>query len=110
MYCDMFADWGWITLVLVSLCVGIGARTLWEFFLRHGHNEGVQILFAATLPLLVIMSRDSVPFIIARSVFLALPLLVCLVVCSRPRRRRFSPYGAPAGGSSPATPARSASR
>jgi hypothetical protein len=109
MFGDLFADSGWVSLIGFAFLIGVAVRVLWDYLLRHPDNEGMQLFFAALLPLLIIMARDSFTFAVARAVFLAFPLLVCLLVCSRPPRRRFIPHGG-ASLSSGATPARSASR
>jgi hypothetical protein len=51
-------------------------------------------VFASMLPMLVILIRNSVTDAIARSLFMVGPLLLCLIVCSRPRMRRFAGYRA----------------
>jgi hypothetical protein len=89
---DFWADGGWWTIVIYDILVGIICRFIWEYFKRHSFSEGVQILFAATLPVLVIMVRNSVVDAFARSLFLSGPLLLCLIVCSRERIRRFAGY------------------
>ncbi|MFL5829859.1 MAG: hypothetical protein ACJ76X_08095, partial [Solirubrobacteraceae bacterium] len=92
MFGDFFSDFGWATIVLYDLMVGIVVRLLWDYYVRHKYSEGMQILFAATLPVLVIMVRNSVVDAFARSLFLSGPLLLCLIVCSRQRVRRFAGY------------------
>jgi oligosaccharide repeat unit polymerase len=92
MFGDMFGDYGWFTLVIFSLLVGVVCRVLWEYFLMYGESEGVQIVFAAALPMLVIMTRNAIPDVIARSVFFVLPLLLCLVRCSKPSKRRLAGF------------------
>jgi oligosaccharide repeat unit polymerase len=92
MFGDMFADYGWFTVVLYSIMVGIGVRALWEYYLLHQSSEGMQIVFAAALPMLVIMTRNAIPDVIARSVFFVLPLLLCLIRCSKPPRRRMAGF------------------
>lgn len=87
---DFFADDGWLTLVVYCLVVGVALRFLWEYFVLHASSEGMQLVFAETLPLIVIMVRNSAVDAIARSLFLSGPLLLCLIVCSRPRLRRFA--------------------
>ncbi len=89
---DFYADDGWVTIVLYGIIVGIVIRFMWEYFKRYEDSEGVQILFAATLPVLVIMVRNSVVDSFARSLFLSGPLLLCLIVCSRERMRRWAGY------------------
>lgn len=89
---DFFADDGWVTIILYDLIVGVICRFIWEYFRAHERSEGVQILFAATLPVLVIMVRNSVVDAFARSLFLTGPLLLCLIVGSRERMRRVAGY------------------
>jgi hypothetical protein len=42
--------------------------------------------------MLVILIRNSITDAIARSLFMVGPLLLCLIVCSRPRMRRLAGY------------------
>jgi hypothetical protein len=109
MFGDEFADWGWPTLIFWSLLVGIATRTLWEYFKLYESHEGIQIVLAAILPVLVIMTRNNIPDTIGRSLQLVVPLILCLIVCSRPRTRRIGGYRVPLS-SSGSTPARTASR
>ena len=95
MFGDFYADFGWVTIVLYCALIGIGVRSLWEYFRLHQSSEGVQIVFAAMLPMLVILVRNSITDAIARSLFMVGPLVLCLIVCSRPRMRRFAGYRVP---------------
>jgi oligosaccharide repeat unit polymerase len=92
MFGDMYGDYGYFTLVIFSLLVGVVTRALWEYFLMYGKSEGVQIVFAASLPMLVIMTRNAIPDVIARSVFFVLPLVLCLIKCSKPSKRRLAGF------------------
>ena len=92
MFGDFYSDWGWVTIILYDIAIGIVVRFMWEYFRRHATSEGVQIVFAATLPVLVIMVRNSVVDAFARSLFLSGPLLLCLIVCSRQKMRRMAGY------------------
>jgi oligosaccharide repeat unit polymerase len=86
---DLYADWGWGTVVLYCLLIGVAARVLWEYFLRFPMNSGVQMLLASALPLGVILARNSLPDVIARSVFLTGPVIGCMIYSSRSRKDRF---------------------
>jgi hypothetical protein len=44
----------------------------------------VQLFYAGTMPLVVIMFRDDIVTLLAISVFPALPLIICIKLCSRP--------------------------
>ena len=88
MFGDLFADYGWITLAAFSVLIGIAMRILWEYFQRQPRSVGLQIVFAGTLPMLVIMIRNNVTDAVGRSLYQIGPLILCLIVCSRPRVRR----------------------
>jgi hypothetical protein len=88
---SMYADYGWVTLVIYSALIGVAVRALWEYFIRHRDSPGMQIFYAGAMPLVVIMFRDDIVTLLAISVFLALPLIVCIKLCSRPARLSRSP-------------------
>jgi hypothetical protein len=90
MFGDFYSDFGWVTIALYCFAVGIALRLMWEYFLLHKSSEGIQIVFAAALPMLVILVRNSITDAIARSLFMVGPLLLCLIVCSRPQMRRLA--------------------
>jgi hypothetical protein len=92
MFGDFYSDFGWLTIVLYDFAIGIAVRFLWEYFLANKKSEGIQIVFAAALPMLVILVRNSVTDAIARSLFIVGPLLLCLFVCSRPAKRRMAGF------------------
>jgi hypothetical protein len=87
MFGAMFADYGWVTLVLYSLALGAVLRGIWEYFRRGVEVGGVQLMYAALLPLVIIMLRNDIDDIFYRSIFLVFPLIWCVRVCSRPPRR-----------------------
>jgi hypothetical protein len=92
MFGDFYSDFGWVTIILYCAAIGIMVRFMWEYFLLHKKSEGIQIVFAAALPMLVILVRNSITDAIARSLFMVGPLLLCLIVCSRPQMRRLAGY------------------
>jgi hypothetical protein len=87
MYGSMFVDDGWFTVIILSLIVGVGLRAVWEYYLRAPRSAGMQLLLAAALPMTVIMLRSDIDDIVYRSLFLLVPLVLCVVTCSRPSRR-----------------------
>lgn len=89
---DFFADSGWISSLIYCFLLGIGVRILWEYFRRNESSKGIQIVFAATLPMLIILIRNSFTDAVARSLFEVGPLILCLIVCSRPPMRRLAGY------------------
>jgi oligosaccharide repeat unit polymerase len=92
MFGDFYSDYGFVTIVLFCAAVGIATRVLWEYFRRNSASLGMQIVFAATLPVLVIVIRNSVLDAVARGLYLTGPLVLCMIVCARPRMRRFAGY------------------
>lgn len=88
MFGDLWADYGYVSIILGCALVGFAARTFWEYFLLYSRSEGLQIVYAATLPLLIIMLRNNMIDAIARSLFQVAPLVLCLIVCSRARTHR----------------------
>jgi oligosaccharide repeat unit polymerase len=102
---DMYADWGFVTVALYSLIVGVALRAIWDYFKRHEHNAGVQAVFASCLPLVIVFLRNNLGDTLGHSVALVLPIVVCTWVCSRPRGallprlrpRRGRPRGVRAG-------------
>lgn len=87
MYGSFYADDGWLTLLLLSAAVGVALRAFWEYYVRQPDNPGVQLFFAASLPLPAILMRADLSLMFAGAVFLSLPLILCIVRCSRPPLR-----------------------
>lgn len=84
MYGSFYADSGWASMLLLCIVVGIALRTYWEYFLRHRDNLGVQLFYAASLPLVAALLRADLSLVFAAAVFLTLPIIFCIVRCSRP--------------------------
>lgn len=86
---DLYADWGFITVIFYCVLIGIATRVIWEYFRRNQANPGIQLVFAAMTPMFVILVRNSLPDILARSIFMTFPVILCVIVCSRPPKGRF---------------------
>jgi oligosaccharide repeat unit polymerase len=82
---DMYADYGFIAVALYSFLIGIGVRLLFEYYKRNESNPTVQLVFVATLPLLVVFLRSSTTDAIAQSFVLVGPILLCSWFSSRKR-------------------------
>jgi hypothetical protein len=87
MYGSFYADDGWLTLVLLSALIGLALRAYWEYYVKSPDNLGVQLFFAASLPLPAMLVRADLSLMFAGAVFLSLPLILCIVRCSRPPLR-----------------------
>lgn len=88
MFGDMYADYGFPTVVLYSVLLGIVLRAFYVYAKRNERLPGVQLAFAASLPLMIILLRGALPDTVARSVVLFVPLLAAWWVCSRPPGQR----------------------
>jgi hypothetical protein len=96
---DLYDDDGYLTVVFFSILIGGAMRFLWEYLRRNPDSAGMQMLFAAIMPMIVVLVRNSLPDVLARSIFMTFPVIICLIVCSRPPKRLFGLAGkrAPAG-------------
>lgn len=92
MFGDEFADYGWITLIGYSVVIGVAIRALWEYYQRNPKSEGLQIVLAASLPMLVVMIRNGEIDALGRSLFQIGPLVLCLIVASRPAIHRMAGF------------------
>ncbi len=82
-YGAFYADDGWLSLILLSAAVGVALRALWEYFRANSESLGVQLFFAATLPLVAVLLRADLSLMLAGAVFFSLPIVLCVVRCSR---------------------------
>ncbi len=85
---DLYGDWGFPTVIFYSFLLGLGTRCLWEYYRRNKYAEGMQIILAASLPMLVILMRNNLSDAGGRALFLIAPLILCLWACGRNTGRR----------------------
>lgn len=83
MFGGFWYDAGWIGVILGALIVGTLARTLYEYFLARPENAGVRMIYAAALPLTFLMPRSNPTDALPRSVFLIVPVILCVWAASR---------------------------
>jgi oligosaccharide repeat unit polymerase len=83
MYGSFYVDGGWVSLLVLCALIGIVLRAYWEYLLRHPKNLGVQLFYASSLPLVAILLRADLSLVFAGAVFLSIPLVLCIVRCSR---------------------------
>jgi hypothetical protein len=84
---DLYDDDGWLTLVIFCAVIGLGARFIFEYYKRNSQSLGAQMVFAAMLPMYIVMVRNSFTDVVARSIFMTFPVIWCMIVCSRPPKR-----------------------
>jgi hypothetical protein len=87
MFGSFYADSGWLSLLLLSALIGVAVRAYWEYRVRHADNLGVQLFYASSLPLVAMLLRADLSLVFAGAVFLSIPLVLCVVRCSRPPLR-----------------------
>lgn len=87
MFGSFYVDSGWFSLVLLSALIGVTLRAYWEYLMKHRDNLGVQLFFASSLPLVGMLLRADLSLVFAGAVFLSIPLVLCIVRCSRPPLR-----------------------
>ena len=95
MFGSFYADSGWIGVVLYSMLYGILFRALFEYWRQRKSNAGVTMVYAAALPLVIMMLRTSAALAVGGAFILVIPLIVILVWAGRGVRG--SPAGVPAG-------------
>lgn len=78
-----YFDSGFVGIIVYSALVGIVARALWEWWLRNRLNAAAMAIFAATLPLAVVLQRGSFSDTIARSSVLVVPIIVVFWLIGR---------------------------
>jgi hypothetical protein len=100
-YGDLYGDYGLWTVAFYCLLTGIFSRWLWEYYRRNRHSEGMQIVFAAALPLYVALMRNNLSDIGGRMMFLVFPLVACLLICGRRAAPRHAPPAGAAGEAGP---------
>lgn len=86
---DLYADAGFVSVTFFCFLIGVATRVLWEYFRRNQDNVGIQLVFAAMMPMFIILVRNSLPDILARSIFMTFPVIFCVLACSRPPKGRF---------------------
>ncbi len=79
-----YLDFGVPGVLLGFGLYGVGARVLYTYLKRYESIATAQVLFAATLPFLVIALRDSFVDTVARTTLVVLPLVLILRFASKP--------------------------
>jgi hypothetical protein len=78
MFGGFYYDSGFLGLIVGALLVGILARLLFEYLRANPGSAGVRLLYAASLPLFVILLRGNPTDTFARASYLVLPIVVGL--------------------------------
>ena len=81
----LWLDSGYFGVVIGSFLFGFAARVLYEYFLRLAGNPSVRLLYAASLPVVLMLLRGNPTDTLARAAFLIVPILI-IVWFAAPRR------------------------
>jgi hypothetical protein len=79
-------DFGLVGVVLGLAAYGMGARYLYEYYMRHHERLYVQVLYSLSLWCVVIALRDSPVDTLVRAVFILAPVLVLFPLARRSGR------------------------
>ena len=80
MFGGFYFDLGIPGVVIGCLLVGIAARTLFEYWRRDPSNAGLRLLFASSLPLVLVMVRGNPTDTLARATYTVIPLVIFFVI------------------------------
>jgi hypothetical protein len=83
-------DFGLIGVMLGLAAYGMGARYLYEYYLRRPEHVDVQVLYSLSLWFLVIALRDSPVDTVLRAAFIVAPVWILFRLSARPARARRS--------------------
>jgi hypothetical protein len=92
---EFYFDSGLIGVICGMALVGALLRTISDYAVRQRSNQLVQLMLAAILPLVVLLSRGDLADTLSRALFVVVPIPV-IVYLSRTRLRRrasLSPLG-----------------
>jgi hypothetical protein len=82
-----YLDFGLIGVVFALAAFGVLARVVYGYFRLHSGTFGGSLLFATTLPFLVVAVRDSPVDTFMRAAFVVAPTWFILAMAARARRR-----------------------
>ena len=83
-YAEYYLVWGWATVVLFSLLLGILIRRLWSWFLQHQHEPLPQAIYLLNATFLyVVVSRGYLAQVVVLYGFTVLPAYIIFLMLSR---------------------------
>jgi len=92
---DFYLDFGYPSVLLGMLLLGILARLHWDWFRLHLGSTAALVFFAATLPFWIVLLRGSIADTAGRLLFVIPPILIALYFA---RERHPSPVAVAAVG------------
>jgi hypothetical protein len=83
-----YADSGFLSVATGMFLVGVVLSISWQWFKRHNTQVIAQLIYAMSLPFVVILLRGTIPDTVSRMLFLVVPL-VLLIWVTRMRVRQY---------------------
>lgn len=83
MFGGFYYDWGLAAVLLGAFVVGVLWRWLFEVFRRLSHEPGVRLLYAAALPLTIVLLRGNPTDTAARAAYVVGPVVAVMWYLSR---------------------------
>jgi hypothetical protein len=77
---SFYWDLGLTGVVLGMAALGVAARALYEWFLRHAKSFSAQLIFAATVWFVVIAARNDIVDTVVFALFLVVPVIAIVAV------------------------------
>jgi hypothetical protein len=81
----LYADSGWITVVAGMLIIGVALATLRQYFEAHRRALPANMVYAISLPLVVVLLRGTLPDTLSYVLFTIVPLLVLMRIAAPAR-------------------------
>jgi oligosaccharide repeat unit polymerase len=81
----LYADSGYIGVFVGMLVFGAAAKAIWAYFLQYQNRLTAQLIYASTLPLMVVFVRGTVPGTLSLALFVLAPLVIANRIAGRAR-------------------------
>jgi oligosaccharide repeat unit polymerase len=84
----LYADSGYLGVFVGMVLFGLFAKAVWAYFLNHQHRLTAQLIYASTLPLMVVFLRGTLPDTLSYVLFVIAPLIAVDRVAGMRREAR----------------------
>ena len=78
-----YYDSGLVGVLIGSMLFGVLARALYEYLLKYPASAGVRLLYASTLPFIIVLLRGNPTDTLARMLYIVFPILITLWLTGR---------------------------
>ncbi len=84
----LWLDSGFVGIAIGTILFGMAARILYEYLRANPRNASVRLVYAASLPLTIILLRGNLTDTMPRALYLVGPILLCIRVASPKKSQR----------------------